>query len=76
MPAKPRKKWKVTYRGTDATDTFTSEKKTYEWLNLLARSHATLPDPNVAVWVDEGRGWKRFDEQNLAEWFVSQFDGK
>jgi len=72
MAAK-RKKWKVTYTGSDAVDNFTSENKTYEWLRSLASAHAADPastDPRVVVWVDEGdrRGWIRFSEENLSDW--------
>lgn len=72
MPTK-RKKWKVTYTGSDATDQFTSEKKTYEFLRSLAKSYRADPasmDPRVKVWVDEGdsRGWQLYDDPDLSEW--------
>jgi hypothetical protein len=81
MPAKPRKKWKVTYRGTDTSDTFTSEKATYEWLRDLARTYFANPasvHPRATVWVDEGRsrGWERFDVQDVSEWTDYAPEGK
>ncbi|MFI2663329.1 hypothetical protein [Micromonospora carbonacea] len=67
MSAK-RKKWKVTYVGSDAVDQFTSEKATHEWL----RSLANAPDSKsqrVQVWVDQGDGrWQLHDEEDLSEW--------
>lgn len=71
MPAK-RKKWKLTYTGSDAVDQFTSEKKTYEFLRSLAASYGSDPasmDPRVKVWVHEGdsRGWQLYDDPDLAE---------
>lgn len=72
MPAK-RKKWKITYTGSDATDQFPSEKKTYEHLRLIASLHAhgtAGAAPRVKVWVHEGdsRGWQLFDDPDLSEW--------
>lgn len=67
-----RKKWQITYRGSDEVDAFRSEKKTYQFVQDLTRSYATNPDGmsrHLTIWVDEGhgRGWERFDEQDLAE---------
>ena len=72
MPTR-RKKWKVTYSGSDAADHFPSEAKTYEWLRSLASSYRTDPasmDPHVKVWVHEGdsRGWQLYDDPDLSEW--------
>jgi hypothetical protein len=74
MAAK-RKKWKVTYPAGSDIDTFPSQKRTYEWLRDLARSHAAgaITDGRAVVWVDEGdsRGWQRHDEVDVAEWAAS-----
>lgn len=66
-----RKKWKLTYRGlANAADAFPSQRKTYQFVQDLGRSYAINPEGMaryVTVWVDEGRGWQKFDVLDLEE---------
>jgi hypothetical protein len=66
---RPRKKWRITYRGSDVVDRFTSEKATFEFVQALARSKAGGVADVLTVWVDEGSsgGWQRFETFNMVE---------
>lgn len=69
MPT-PRKKWKITYQGSKEIDTFPSETKCYEFVRALTASYAADPEGmarHITVWVDEGSGWQRFEQHDLAE---------
>lgn len=69
MPT-PRKKWKITYQGFDDIDTFGSQKAAYEFVRSLTDSYAANPEgmaQHIIVWVDEGSGWRRFEDHDLAE---------
>ncbi|MFB6392671.1 hypothetical protein [Polymorphospora lycopeni] len=70
MPPK-RKKWQARHAGT--TTNHSSQPKAYEALGDRARAYFANPtsiSPHAEVWVDVGdsRGWRRYDEVNLAEW--------
>ncbi len=72
-----RKKWRITYQGSDATDQFTSEKATYEFVRALG-SRWSSPDrgdmsQHLVVWfAEKGRDgwgrWQRFDEVDLVDY--------
>jgi hypothetical protein len=75
--ATSRKKWKLTYPGTDNTDKFPSERKAYEFLHALAHNYFADPtsmDPHATVWVTDGTDmngelrWQRFEDIDLTEW--------
>lgn len=71
--AKPRKKWQLRYRTTTAVDTFTSQRKAYDFIGDLARAYLASPDttdPRVYVFVDEGmgRGWESYENVMLTDW--------
>lgn len=60
-----RKKWRLTYSDSPGEDPFPSQRKAYEFIQLLAVGGTGV----VRVWVDEGagRGWELFERVDLAE---------
>ena len=64
-----RKRWMITYRPTTKdSDIFPSKKKCYEFVQHLTNSYRGQPDaPLATIWVDEGNGWQRYEDFDLAE---------
>lgn len=66
-----RRKWSTTWADQpQVRKSHRSETAVYEWIAEQAaalRDAVELPAPIVSVWVDEGRGWERYEWVDLRQ---------
>ncbi len=64
-----RKRWKLTYAGSDESDEFASQASAYGFVQVLARSKLAGGDitDQLTVWMDEGNGWTCYEVVDMVE---------